>query len=105
MHFIHNIISFHKTLSRDLGIEEFFLMLCCCYVASVMSDSVLPHRRQPTRLLHPRDFQARVLEWVAIAFSFICSRDQKYANAHTKVPICINEGDSIEGYIFRKHVS
>ena len=24
---------------------------CCCWVASVMSDSVRPHRRQPTRLL------------------------------------------------------
>ena len=23
---------------------------CCCWVASVMSDSVQPHRRQPTRL-------------------------------------------------------
>ena len=90
---------------------------CCCWVASVMSDSVRPHRWQPTRLPHPWDspgkntgvgchfllqrmkvrsesevsqscptlcdpmdcslpgssvhgiFQARVLEWVAIAFS------------------------------------
>ena len=91
---------------------------CCCFkVASVMSDSVRPHRRQPTRLPRPWDspgkntgvgchfllqcmqvksesevaqscptlsdpmdcslpgssvhgiFQARVLEWVAIAFS------------------------------------
>ena len=92
---------------------------CCCYVASVMSNSVRPQRRQPTRLLcscpcdspgkntgmgchfllqcmkvkseskvtqscptlsDPMDcslpgssvhgiFQARVLEWVAIAFS------------------------------------
>ena len=90
---------------------------CCCYVASVVSDSVRPHRRQPTRLPHPWDspgkntgvgchfllqcmkvksqsevaqwcptlsnpmdcslpgsaihgiFQARVLEWDAIAFS------------------------------------
>ena len=89
----------------------------CCWVASVMSDSVWPHRRQPTRLPGPWDspgkdtgvgchfllqhmkvksqsevipscptlsdpmdcslpgcsihgiFQARVLEWVAIAFS------------------------------------
>ena len=24
---------------------------CCCYVTSVVSDSVRPHRRQPTRLL------------------------------------------------------
>ena len=93
-------------------------MCCCCYcVTSVVSDSVWPHRRQPTRIAHlwdspgknigvgchfllqcmkvkserevaqscptlcdPRDwslpgssvhgiFQARVLEWGAIAFS------------------------------------
>ena len=90
---------------------------CCCQCTSVVSDSVWPHRRQPTRLPHPWDspgkntgvgchyllqcmkvksegevaqlcltlrdpmdrslpgssihgiFQARVLEWVAIAFS------------------------------------
>ena len=90
---------------------------CCCYISSVMSDSVQPHRWQPTRLPRPWDslgknsgvgchfllqcmkvksesevaqscstlrdpmdcslpgssihgiFQARVLEWVAIAFS------------------------------------
>ena len=34
-----------------------------------MSDSVRPHRRQPTRLPHPWDSQARTLEWVAISFS------------------------------------
>ena len=92
-------------------------LYCCCYVASVKSDSVQPHRRQPTRLPRPWDspgkntgvgchfllqcmkvksesevaqscptpsdpidcslpgssvhgiFQARVLEWGAIAFS------------------------------------
>ena len=27
----------------------------CCYLASVMSDSVRPHRRQPTRHPHPWD--------------------------------------------------
>ena len=90
---------------------------CCCCVASVVSDSVRPHRRQPTRLPRPWDspgkntgvgchfllqcmkvksesevaqscptlgdpvdcsppgssvhesFQARVLEWGAVAFS------------------------------------
>ena len=36
---------------------------------SVVSDSQRPHGLQPTRLLHPWDFQARVLEWAAIAFS------------------------------------
>ena len=90
---------------------------CCCYITSVVSDSVRPHRWQPTRLPRPWDspgkntgvgchfllqcmkvksesevaqscptlsnpmdcsppgssihgiFQARVLEWAAIAFS------------------------------------
>jgi len=28
---------------------------CCCWVASVVSDSVRPHRRQPTRIPHPWD--------------------------------------------------
>ena len=28
---------------------------CCCCVTSVVSDSVRPHRRQPTRLLRPWD--------------------------------------------------
>ena len=32
---------------------------CCCQVASVVSDSVRPHRRQPTRLLHPWDFPGK----------------------------------------------
>ena len=30
-------------------------LCCCCYVASVVSDSVRPHRRQPTRLPRPWD--------------------------------------------------
>ena len=34
-----------------------------------MSNSVPPHRWQPTRLLCPWILQARTLEWVAISFS------------------------------------
>ena len=36
---------------------------------SVVSYSLWPHGLQPTRLLRPWDFQARVLQWGAIAFS------------------------------------
>ena len=101
----------------SLRFNQYMWLICCCrYVTSVMSDSVRPHRRQPTRLprpwdspgkntgvgchfllqcvivkresevaqscstqqprglqltrlLYPWDFQARVLEWGAIAFS------------------------------------
>ena len=41
---------------------------CCCEVASVVSDSVQPHRWQPTRLPRPWD-SPRTLEWVAISLS------------------------------------
>ena len=36
---------------------------------SVVSDPQRPHGLQPTRLFCPWIFQARVLEWGAIAFS------------------------------------
>ena len=42
---------------------------CCCQVVSVVSDSVRPHRRQPTGSSVPGTLQARTLEWVAISFS------------------------------------
>ena len=106
---------------------------CCCCIVSVVSNSVWPHRRQPTRLRHPwaspgkntgvgchflfqcmkvesesevaqscltlHDpmdcslpgssihgiFQARVLEWVAIAFSeLMCTHTQRWKLQDTK---------------------
>ena len=43
---------------------------CCCSVASVVSDSVRPHRRgSPPGSPVPGIFQARTLEWGAISFS------------------------------------
>ena len=47
-------------------------MLLLLLVASVVSDSVRPYRRQPTRLLRLWDSPARILEWVAISFSNEC---------------------------------
>ena len=111
---------YSPTLGSVLTSWESSYLCCCCYwcwVTSVVSDCVRPHRRQPTRLPHPWDspgkntgvgchfllqcmkvksesevaqscstlsepmdcspsgssthgiFQARVLEWGAIAFS------------------------------------
>ena len=110
---------------------------CCCYVASVVSNSVWPHRRQPTRLPRPWDspgkntgvgchfllqcmkvksesevaqscptlcdpmdcslpgssihgiFQARILEWGAIAFSIRWYRDTQM-NCLTNPVYCLN---------------
>ena len=41
---------------------------CCSYNASVMSDSVQPHRQEPPGSPIPGIVQARTLEWVAISF-------------------------------------
>ena len=114
--FIYDFISVKQGQNPIL---VYICCCCCCEVASVMSDSVRPHRRKPTRLPGPWDspgrntgvgchfllqcrkvkgesevvqscptlsdpidcslpgssvhgiFQARVLEWGAIAFSIV----------------------------------
>ena len=47
---------FHENLLVFEHTAPHFQVCCCCWVASVVSDSVRPHRRQPTRLPHPWDF-------------------------------------------------
>ena len=52
-------ISFYSfvLIANGIGFLFFFLVVhcCCCQVTSVVSDSVRPHRRQPTRLHCPWD--------------------------------------------------
>ena len=49
-------------------------------VASVMSNSLQPHRPQPTRLLCPRDSQTRILDWITIPFSRGSSRPRNWTH-------------------------
>ena len=46
-------IQMYREKTRSFG--GFVLLSYCCCVASVVSDSVRPRRRQPTRLPHPWD--------------------------------------------------
>ena len=48
------------TVGHMQGMPDAYVQLhlrpcCCCCIASVVSDSVRPHRRQPTRLPRPWD--------------------------------------------------
>ena len=43
------------TAFEQLNLTDNHCCCCCCYVASVVSNSVRPHRQQPTRLPHPWD--------------------------------------------------
>ena len=54
--------------AKSLFFMALWLLCCCCWVTSVMSDSVWPHRQQPTSSPVPGILQARTLEWVAISF-------------------------------------
>ena len=130
---LKSLLQHHTSKASILWCPAFFILqishhkccCCCCCVSSVMSDSMQPHRWQPTRLHHPWDspdkntgvgchfllqcmkmrsesevaqscptlhhpidcslpgfsvhgiFQARVLEWGAIAFSRKCQQDAK----------------------------
>ena len=47
--------SSHTLLSTTKPTFSCCCCCCCCCVASVVSDSVQPHRRQPTRLPRPWD--------------------------------------------------
>ena len=49
------ILDLEVSVGRDLELAVVKSDCCCCQVASVVSDSVRPHRRQPTRLPHPWD--------------------------------------------------
>ena len=53
----------------------------CC---SVVSGSLQPHGLEPTRLLCPWDFPARILEWTAISFSRKSSQPRDWTQvSHT----------------------
>ena len=56
--FVFWILSFKPAFSL-VSRERLHSCCCCCYLASVVSDSVQPHRQQPTRLLLSWDFPGK----------------------------------------------
>ena len=74
-----------------------------------MSDSVRPHRRQPTRLPVPGILQTRTLEWVAISFSNECMKVKSESEVIQSCPTlsdpmdCSLPGSSVHG-IFQARV-
>ena len=73
-----------------------------CSVASVMFNSVWPHRRQPTRLPHPWDSPGKNTEWVAISFSNASEVAQSCPTLNDPMD-CSLPGSSIHG-IFQARV-
>ena len=83
-------------------------MLSCCLVTSVVSDSVRPHRRQPTRLPHPWDSPGKNIG-VGCHFPLQCMKVKSESEVAQSCPTlsdpmdCNPPGSSIHG-IFQARV-
>ena len=81
---------------------------CCCCIASVVSNSVRPHRRQPTRLPHPSDSPGKNAG-VGCHFLLQCMKVKSESEAAQSCPTlrdpmdCSPPGSSIHG-IFQARV-
>ena len=81
---------------------------CCCCVASVMCDSVRPHRRQPTGLLRPWDSPGKNTG-VGCHFLFQCMKVKSESEVAQSSPTlsdpmdCSPPGSSVHG-IFQARV-
>ena len=79
---------------------------CCCCIASVVSDSVRPHRWQPTRLPHPWDFPGKNTG-VGCHFLLQCMKVKSESEIAQSCPIprdpmdCSLPGSSVHG-VFRQ---
>ena len=72
----------------------------CCFVTSVMSDSVRPHTRQPTRLPRPWDSPGRNTG-VGCHFLFQCMKVKSESEVAQSCPILSNPMDcSLPGSCF-----
>ena len=71
---------------------QFSSCCCCCSVASVVSDSVRPHRRQPTRVPHPWDSPGKNME-VGCHFLLQC---MKMKSESEVAQLCMTLGDTMD---------
>ena len=77
------------TDSMDVSLSELWELLmdreacCCCYVTLVVSDSVRPHRWQPTRLPHP-GFSGQE-HWSGLPFEAWCAAIHGVAKSWTRL--------------------
>ena len=84
------------------------ILCCCCKVASVVSDSVRPHRWRPTRLPHPWDSPGKNTG-VGCHFLLQCMKGKSESEVAQSCPtlsdpmVCSLPGSSVHG-IFQARV-
>ena len=77
---------------------------CCCCVASVVSNSVRPHRRQPTRLSHPWHYPGKNTG-VGCHFLLQCMKVKSESKVAQSCPTlsdpmeCSPPGSSVHGIV------
>ena len=99
---------FYTSVSLLLSRIQGYCCCCCCKVASVMSDSVQPHRWQPTRLPRPWDSPGKNTG-VGCHFLLQCMKMKSESEVTQSCPTlsnpmdCSPPGSSIHG-IFQARV-
>ena len=85
-------------------VTQLCICCCCCCVASVVSDSVRPRRRQPTRLRHPWDSPGKNTG-VGCHFFLQCMKVKSESEIAQSCPtlndpmVCSLPGSSIHGIL------
>ena len=103
-----NIFCFNTQIHSIRVFLAPYLICCCCCVASVVSDSVRPHRRQPTRFPGPWDSPGKSTE-VGCHFHSQCMKVKSKSKVTQSCPTlsdpmdCSPPGSSTHG-IFQARV-
>ena len=101
-------IAFYDCFVAPFHVCFNYVCCCCCQVTSVMSDSVRPHRRQPTRLPRPWDSPGKNTG-MGCHFLLQCMKvksENEVAQScwtHSNPMDCILPGSSVHG-IFQARV-
>ena len=87
-------LSFFFFLSMPYSIADYWQVLCCCCccIASVVSDSVQPHRQQPTRLHCPWDSSGKN---TGVGFHFLL-QSMKVKSESEVTPLCPTLSDPMD---------
>ena len=108
VHWVSDAIQPSHPLSSSFLMNEVIIENCCCWVASVVSDSVRPQRRQPTRLPRPWDSPGKNTG-VGCHFLLQCTKVKSESEVAQSCPTlsdpvdCSPPGSSVHG-IFQARV-
>ena len=84
-----------SSINLRVAIYQFILNSCCCCVASVVSDSVRPRRRQPTKAPPSLEF-SRQEHWSGLPFPSPMHENEKWKWSRSVAQSCPTLSDPMD---------